>query len=98
MQLIGCGCYGVEQEDPEAEAVFYPCPCGEWPEDSIRLPWTGIWPGQEECVEFGWYAKFDGSRWVRCTKDDPEGGPDLNRLVVSARWDKAKKRFVLRNL
>lgn len=96
-QLIGCGCYGrVEELDGE---VIRP-PCGEWPEDSKRLPWTGIYPGVVECIEFGWYSKWDEDRcrWVRCEKDDPKAGADLNRLhpmTGGVLWDKELKRWVL---
>jgi hypothetical protein len=49
-----------------------------------------------ECVEFGWYSKRNpnGVGWVPCTADDPEAGPDLNRLYIEATWDPARGRFV----
>jgi hypothetical protein len=50
------------------------------PPDEQRLPWTGNWPGEEQCREFGWY--------------DPEGEPDLNRLRKEAIWDAARKRYI----
>lgn len=87
-QLLSCG-------------PFYGCRSSkEAPSDKERLPWTGIWPGVEECVEFGWYSKFIGKpglggTWQKTTKDDPEGGPDLNRLATDAKWDPKRKRFVL---
>jgi hypothetical protein len=60
-----------------------------------RLPWTGVWPGEKECTEFGWYCKFIAGRgWVRCAKDDPDARPDLNRLAVEAEWDPEKRRYV----
>lgn len=60
------------------------------------LPWTGIWPGVEECREFGWYSRWvEGSGWVRCDKDHPGAGADLNRLHSEARWDAEARRFVL---
>jgi hypothetical protein len=61
-----------------------------------RIPWSGEWPGQAECREFGWYALFsptDG--WVRCGADAPGAMPDLNRLHIEARWDADQQRFVL---
>jgi hypothetical protein len=62
------------------------------------IPWSGIWPGVEECQEFGWYAKFKPGEggWIRCDKDDPEGSEDLNRLCVEAKWDREKQRMVKR--
>ena len=47
--------------------------------DDDRMPWTGEWPGDAECREFGWYAKLNpnGRGWVSCTAD--ETGPDRAR-------------------
>ena len=80
-QLISCGCFCDHN----------------WPEDDDRIKWTGIWPGVEECQEFGWYAKFsEGSGWVRCSADEPEATEDLNRLWAGrAIWDKERGRFIL---
>lgn len=79
-QMIGCGCH----------------PEDTWPADSERMPWTGIWPGEMECIEFGWYSKWAvGPGWVRCEKDSPEATPDLNRLGREGLWDKKLKRWVL---
>ena len=64
-----------------------------------RLPWTGEYPGRTECREFGWYSKWvEGEGWVRCEKDDPGAGPDLNRLNAGdrAEWSRDKRRWVLR--
>lgn len=49
--------------------------------------WTGVWPGEAECREFGWLT--------------PEGGPDLNRLMANAQggwvvWNKTLGRWVHR--
>jgi hypothetical protein len=61
------------------------------------VPWTGEWPGQEECREFGWYAKLvSGVGWVQCDQDDAGANPDLNRLYVEAEWDPLSRRFVKR--
>lgn len=51
---------------------------------SCRCPqdvWTGRWPGEAECEEFGWtYGP---------------GLPDLNRLLTTATWDPAAHRWIL---
>lgn len=63
--------------------------------------WSGIWPGEAECAEFGWWAYFRNPRpgekygeWVRCEADHPEAVPDLNRLVIDAWWDETAGRWV----
>jgi hypothetical protein len=62
-----------------------------------RLPWTGEWPGLEQCREFGWFEKFvPGVGRVPCGEDEPGAWPDLNRLYRDARWDSRARRFVRR--
>lgn len=57
--------------------------------------WTGTWPGDAECREFGWFALFSADDgWERCSADEPGAMPDLNRLVCEARWDPAAQRWV----
>jgi hypothetical protein len=52
--------------------------------DCGRNIWTGIWPGEAECREFG---------WLRAS-----GHPDLNRLHSGeAEWDRKAGRWVLRS-
>jgi hypothetical protein len=67
-----------------------------WPECNVGSDiWTGEWPGVVECVEYGWYAKFiPGEGWIECSEDDPEGHPDLNRLMVECTWSKSARRYV----
>ena len=43
--------------------------------------WTGIWPGEAECLALGLYCKWDmKSGWVECDKFDPEASGDLNKF------------------
>ena len=68
--------------------------------DLPAVPWTGVWPGEAECREFGWFARWiEGqNRWERCAEDTPGAGPDLNRLYgfSEARWDRASQRWIKR--
>jgi hypothetical protein len=59
-----------------------------------RLPWTGLWPGVVECREYDFWCV--GPPWVSCSKDTPEATEDLNRLYRETRWDREKRRHVLR--
>ncbi len=56
--------------------------------------WTGRWPGDAECEEFGWYAV--GPPWRPCLPDTPGAEPDFNRLTTEGRWDVEAKRWVRR--
>jgi hypothetical protein len=60
-----------------------------------RLAWTGLWPGEAECREFGWFVKL-GAGHQPCGPDEPDAMPDLNRLGIEAKWDRRLVRFVRR--
>ena len=60
--------------------------------------WTGRWPGEEECVEFGWFARLDPAHgWVPCAAEAPGAAPDLNRLHTEGVWNPHTVRFDRRN-
>lgn len=64
--------------------------------DHGRDIWTGMWPGEAECREFGWFSRFTERGWERCAEDAPGAGPDLNRLRTGeAQWDRKVRRWVL---
>lgn len=73
-QAISCGC---DLTEPDPRVV----------EAGGRLPWTGEWPGEAECREFGLWSKLlPGRGWQACSADDPAAHPDLNKLVLYP-WD-----------
>jgi hypothetical protein len=77
-QLLSCEHYLFGAEEP--------------PPHDDRMRWTGDWPGEAECREYGWYWNAGG----RCGREDPGAAPDLNRLRTEAAWDREQKRWVRR--
>jgi hypothetical protein len=82
-QLHRLGC-DVEQ-CPDCGMQLLSCPhflfgTVKSPPDVQRMPWTGTWPGEQECREFDWY--------------DSAGEPDLNRLRKETSWDAVRKRYI----
>lgn len=59
--------------------------------DCGRDVWSGMWPGEQECREFGWFAV--GPPWVSCVAGMPGAVPDLNRLHRDAQWDPQAMRW-----
>lgn len=58
--------------------------------------WTGEWPGEAECREFGWYCYQStgyATGWLQCEPDHPGAQPDPNRLHKEAAWDAEAKRW-----
>lgn len=79
---------------PDTGAQRISCGCAKhtYPE----IPWSGMWPGDAECIELGWYSVFTPGRgWVRCSATTPGANPDLNRLLESARWDPILARWIV---
>lgn len=68
------------------------------PGDACNTVWTGLWPGTEECIEYGWYTRWTDHGWESCTKDAEGAQPDLNRLgnPFLTVWDRDRQRFVPR--
>lgn len=55
------------------------CSCKD--HDPLFARWTGIWPGEAECLALNLYSKWvDGKGWVKCDKSDPESDGDLNEF------------------
>jgi len=70
----------------------YPCAEHDCGEDV----WTGRWPGDAECEEFGWWVQDRCSErvgFVPCAPDAPGAMADLNRLVIHAEWDPSARRW-----
>ena len=65
-----------------------------------RLPWTGEWPGDAECREFGfwcfWGPDYGQTGWVPCDPTHPGATEDLNKLAFKSTWDVKQRRYVLR--
>jgi hypothetical protein len=81
---------------PACGGQFISCGCPRH-RKRRRLYWTGEWPGEAECREFGWYCKLvPGTGWMSCGADDPQAEPDINRLRREAVWDPRAGRFVRR--
>jgi DNA-directed RNA polymerase subunit RPC12/RpoP len=64
--------------------------------DDERIPWSGQWPGVEQCREFGFYAKRAPIGWDSCGKDEEGATEDLNRLYTDCTWNRETQRFELR--
>lgn len=66
--------------------------------DCGRDVWSGRWPGEAECEEFGWWAVFvpnGDPSWKPVPAGTPDAVPDLNRLQIEARWDAERRRWAL---
>lgn len=81
-----------DDEDPTDEMYEH------WDEvwDAKRLPWNGIWPGESECIEYDWWARFiPGEGWIPCKKEDDGARPNLNRLYYGeCSWSQELQRWI----
>ena len=76
---------------------------GEYYSDKAWSTWTGRWPGDLECEEFGWWVQdrcAEGLRFVACSPDAPGARADLNRLRYEEirgviRWSAHDQRYVM---
>ena len=85
-QAISCSCiYEICGLDPATLATAHPDIFRNGPTDAMvdrwdvewgarAIPWSGAWPGEEECREYGWYAKFTASGWLQCDAKSRCGG------------------------
>lgn len=102
-----CLAYGTQRAlcQPGARMVvrgYHPwgSPIVDWVSDGHdcgRDVWSGRWPGVAECEEFGWWAVFvpnGDPSWKPVPAGTPDAVPDLNRLVLEARWDASAGRWV----
>ena len=71
------------------------CDCSSRQQNKYpRLPWTGRWPGEVECEEYGFYAKMGPNGWEPCKKEELEARPDLNTLLAACEWNPKKKKYI----
>ena len=68
------------------------CDCDH---DGCNTTWTGKWPGEAECEEYGWWVRMEsGMGWVPCSADHPEAQHDLNRLQIHCTWSPEAQRWI----
>ncbi|MFE9679189.1 hypothetical protein ACFYO5_34590 [Streptomyces sp. NPDC006259] len=63
--------------------------------DRCRTTWSGQWPGDAECIEYGFYSRIGPNGWESCSADASDAMPDINRLYSECRWDVRTQRMVL---
>ncbi|HEY6117203.1 MAG TPA: hypothetical protein VI172_14725 [Candidatus Dormibacteraeota bacterium] len=71
---------------------------GVRPHDCGHNVWTGEWPGDAECREFGWWVQDrcdEGLGFVPCASGAPGAVEDLGRLSRDAVWSRERARWVL---
>lgn len=56
--------------------------CGCRHHDPDLSVWIGVWPGVVTAYAKGWFSRMTDEGWVECGENDPDAGPDLNRVAV----------------
>ncbi|MFF0742157.1 YgjP-like metallopeptidase domain-containing protein [Streptomyces sp. NPDC004111] len=57
--------------------------------------WTGKFPGQAECEEYGFYWRTGPNGYEHCNANAPGADHDYNRLYAECTWDIATQRMTL---
>ncbi|GGX51047.1 YgjP-like metallopeptidase domain-containing protein [Streptomyces noursei] len=57
--------------------------------------WTGQFPGEAECTEYGFYCRPTPDGYEPCNAEDPNAMYDFNRLYRQCRWDPTAQRMFL---
>lgn len=57
--------------------------------------WTGVWPGEAEAREAGWWCRMGPGGWIECDADHPDARPNLNRVAIEMRWNRETQRMEL---
>lgn len=65
------------------------------PGNTCNTVWTGQFPGEPECIEYGFYCRPAPGGYEPCNAHDPGAMPDFNRLYRECRWDPATQRMTL---
>uniref|UniRef100_UPI000A4793D8 hypothetical protein n=1 Tax=Streptomyces kanamyceticus TaxID=1967 RepID=UPI000A4793D8 len=68
---------------------------GTPPGSTCNTTWTGQFPGQAECDEYGFYCRPTTDGYEPCPADTPGAMHDFNRLYREGRWDPAAQRMAL---
>jgi hypothetical protein len=89
----GCGW----EQCPYCGEFAIDCACGPRirPLDD-RLRWIGACPWLTACLEYGFFEREVGGRWLPCSADALGSHPDVARLLRECWWSRDDKRFVRR--
>jgi hypothetical protein len=89
------GCY--VKQCPACGGLWVSCACENAERESLPpLPWTGFYPGVEDCRRLGWYCLRNpqiGTGFIHCSPDHPFAVENLHRLARDGRWNRAARRY-----